>query len=562
MPRPPRRPFVLLSFLAIGAGIASPSPSLALAQSSPATQPKPSPAPPPAPPPPPSPPSTPVPSPIPAPIPPPPPAVPGGGTGAGPVIQPAPPDWTGPPLKGDPLQRDLRDVLPIDPWYPGSHADAVAEAKRRNRFLIVFSYERGSDVAQQMFASTFRNPTLYAWILWHGILIKVQRPRGPFESRTLTDVFVDGQHLRRIPHEDYVDHRGILQYGRTRTATAVLHNLDDIYQGIKSTNPIWAARHDQLNPEPKPPPAADPLHSTNDGLAKVVRDIEPGSGEDALARLAQARQARRTGDLSLATGLYTWLWERGADAEPAFDALRVTVVADDMRDLARVRADSLERFGKLRDAPHERWLWLDFAQMDAWMVISSVAADNTLKVAFFDMMTGDSLHGPQEGSMLPRADKLAYDAMLRRPKVGTPLEGRALEDALTIAADLLRDATRLKPKSIANEDWPALQTFRRKIAVSEVVRVIGPLLALGRDPEARALADQAASVAPGPTTRRAIVLAALAADQPRDWMRQYLAAAGAEPDRPGEASKVGVVPLHTRLDNALAEQAALRGSAR
>ncbi|MBX3357496.1 MAG: hypothetical protein KF745_03620 [Phycisphaeraceae bacterium] len=415
-------------------------------------------------------------------------------------------------------QDRLAEMAPAVEWSTLGPTEAAEEAARQNRLLVLYQYEPNSADAAWMEQYTWRNPTLAAYIRWHCIAVKVPAPC------TGVSIFKGKKCMKRLYCEEspYAANEGMLPSALTSGrkipkppkicpgAVSILFQSDFAMERIRSTDPVWYEFHNLKNPPPEPPPMPTGFYAMDDGLGESVRDPGPEDGPvDLWQRLDDARRAVRVGNLYAATGLYTWLWERAAELDPAFGPARRGALASEIADLASRRPGAKERFTQIRDARSARMLWADYDEMVEWGVLGSMVADDELVVEWFNMV----INSDAEAAMMPRADKIAYNLMLARERLADSYE--LGKDPVGRISRIAAIAAGARPRNVQPEDWPGLQAFVRTYLVDEACRLHAACLRAGREGDAWQIADLLLKQAGTPLARRSLVTTALVAGQPR-----------------------------------------------
>lgn len=423
------------------------------------------------------------------------------------------------------------DRLRISEFAPGiefctlPYEQARQKAKRECKLFVVIAIEPGTPEAAIAERRLLRNPTLAFFLKWHAVTVKVT---GSCVSFT---VYKDDEVLGSIgcmkdrlsPQIDAViaslpaaQLDGLRGAARpTPGAAGALFTVDYALEKIRAVDPVWYALHERRNPPPQPPPLPPPFHLQDDGRAEVIGEGEdPPADEGAglaltLERLEAARRAARVGDLYRATGLYTWLWERAAELDPAFAAARRSFLAAEIADLAFRRDGCRERFNAIRAAHARRLLWATYDDFHEWCVLNALCGDEALTVEWFDPLINDE----QEAAMLPRADKAAYELLLARESFGNPLE--LGDDPVAKVRRIAAARTQPCPRQADPQDWARFQSFADTLLLHEACRLHAACLTAGRDADAHAIASILLAASDTPITRRALALTALAAGHPR-----------------------------------------------
>lgn len=440
--------------------------------------------------------------------------------------------------------------------------EAHEEALRSHRLLIVYVARPGNcPETKGMDERTWTSRTLEGFVKWHAEAVRIEEGQYPSIDRYLYSpppkwrrdpyealrfrppgvvFFVRGKyhsHMptmevgriggRRAPNELKMP-GGDSGFGNVRTVfypkpLSVLFDASFLLETLESRDPMWIATHRRKNPEPQPPAPDDAWHTVEDVIAPRIGD--PGEDEppSALARLDQARQMVRSGDYYNATGMYTWLWERSAEIDPAFAAARRSVLAQEMRELTRLRPGAAERFRQIRSSIEKRFLWLQYPEMASLFTLSSVVMDDAGIVEFLAQATVD----PDEAAMLPASDALAYGLLSLRADFAEAWELPA--DPADRVSRLCAQAGRPMPRSASPQAWAEAQAFARSWAREEGSRIFTACLVRGRDDAAMAVAERLLRAMNDAAMRRMLVTTAMAADPPqaRRVMERWLAEAEA-----------------------------------
>ncbi len=138
-----------------------------------------------------------------------------------------------------------------------------------------------------------------------------------------------------------------------------------------------------------------------------------------------------------------------------------------------------------------------------------MACEEDLIVEWFDYFINDE----QEATMIPRADREAYNLLLDRARFGDPWElGQSPVGRVTRIASLRRAP---RPANIDHDDWERLQTFFRQHLLHEACRLHAACLRAGLETDAQRIADTLLRELDTPEARLALVVTALVAGQPR-----------------------------------------------
>lgn len=430
--------------------------------------------------------------------------------------------------------------------------EALRESIRTRRLVIV--YLRGTGAAfDKMDETTWRSPTLRAWMLWHGIAIKVDAIEDPKNFKALNQmvqrsmrpkdslgrptrinynaqrkpmilVFRDGKLARTIPDfrfqgflgefDPILSSMGLGSPGPDMNTFypkqfQILYQLDVYMDVLRSLEPAWFAMHEQMNPMPAPPEPPPPLHPVGDENAGAFLDPDPGPGGiDVLSVLMDARAHVDDQALHDATGRYTWLWERTDALDPALRTVRSTLVADEIAGLASRRQGSRARFTTLRDRALERQPWWTYEDMYEWMVLCRVVGDAD---AMMDHLLRNAVEDA-EASFMSAPEKVAYE-LLTGPAgpFHTVTAGTLLDWMQSQSRHLQDDA----PRQMIPDQWADLQALRRRLFLDAACRAYAAFLRAGDEARAEQAASLAVASLDDAPTRVALVATAIAAGHPR-----------------------------------------------
>ncbi len=364
-------------------------------------------------------------------------------------------------------------------------------------------------------------PVVAAWVRWHAVVIKAPPTLKPSdvamtsaEKNVGFQLYVNGKRV-------YIrDNYKPLWAGRpVVTALYFLEIVDLALQSAKARDPIWGDLHDRDNPPPPKPDAPPPLftRSTEDALPPFTPPVAiNGQPPDVLQVLLDARASIVKKDAFHAVNPYSWLWEAGADADPAFGPFRTLLLPNELREVATSDKVAHERFMSLRDRAAETLLWADQWERLEWLAIGRATLDDTISIMWLD----EEINDGDNAAMMTRTDFHAYNQTFRALANASWRDGRAgLQRAKNLAAKRV-------PQDVAIPDTKIVQSFMRKLALYEACRVYALLLKSSDEPRATEAADLAISIG-GPSpgdAHRMLVATALAMNQPRlihsDWLRQ------------------------------------------
>jgi len=473
-------------------------------------------------------------------------------------------------------QKLARDSL----FNRGELEDLLQESKDRHRFLIIFYVganmpDSAKRDVEKMRDRTFRSPTFGLWLRWHGTMTEVNQAERPKQFALIQNelrrsnrsgflggvpvdwgapprilVFKDGRLVRILPDptqdgEKYKGPwRGASSENRFVSPAGLLLRLDMLMDGLSSTDPVWLARHNHDNPPPEAP-ARKYWSLVEDANAPAIEDPGAPEGEppDVLAVLDEARATKRARELFDATGLYTWLWERGAEVDPAFEAARVTLLPDEIGDLCSARRSARDRFGSVFDETSNRGVWVDWHERYAWMVLGARVGRTEDFIEVFDFLTDDI----DEAPITPREDRAITQELTRRDPAADPWRLPRNGPRSVIAA--LDGGATMKQ---TGKTWQELKETRRWLAGIEARRVYAAYLKAGRDAEAAEIGAALVDRDDDGPTRVSLVMTALAFGQVReDHLRLLNEAAAKGLDRPTLRRRVtekleGLAPLESK----------------
>ena len=495
----------------------------------------------------------------------------------------------------------LRTHLPPTKFEPDLD-DMLVRAAEQQRLIVFYVRLVGDPATAAMDARVWHNPTLAAHIRWHSFAYKFdyQADPGLASSLGVTRDIAPAVVVARVKNSrlQVLEVMGTIRspfkpaprtsHGPTFGLEVTDGDIPDIYPGtlmvlertdtelemLRASDPVWAELHDLKNPEPQPPPESDPLYEVDDEDAVSVGDPEPLSGSpdiagsiDVYARLDEARDAAANGEVYLATGLYTWLWEKGDTADPSFRAAKRSVVAEEMRELALSRRSARNRFLRLRSSYDERLLWTTYERLGDWFLLNGVVGDEIETVAYLDLFVNDL----DEGSMLPECDKIAYRLLIQRGywnngydlgerpappphQLGSDSKFKPVVISATQRAALLvRPDAGGRGVGMDARDRDKISALRRVFPIDECARLHVACLRAGREDDAWRIAETLTGARPGGESRLALVGAAVAAGQVRARHATLLDEAASE----GAPHPV----LRMRVAAALADAPAAGGTA-
>ncbi|MGH7132091.1 MAG: hypothetical protein ACREJO_09120 [Phycisphaerales bacterium] len=398
------------------------------------------------------------------------------------------------------------------------------------------------------------NDTLRAWARWHAVVVDVSAEDAALlkatygydlpERKWQAYFFANDKRFKlfwpKLQPGDmlpspFPDSRKMYKPGAQEsfeqhwpTAIMAIHQFQLNLERAQAAMPVWDELHTRDNAPPAAPARRD-IFREGDGLADPVTDPRdadrkagrPAARVDVLARLEEARAAARDGNPRRAMGLYTWLWERGAEDEPAFNAVRLTAVLQEMKALSDLTQSSQKRVAKLIESELAQYPWGEFQDRYEYLRMVRELDNGDDVVTRLDIESND----PDEASMIPAEDFAALRLMTERLEVSpSQAVSRGWVEQQT------KRLGRGRPARIPVDAWKSLIAFERWMIVHEAVRSYGIRLGSGDEKAAAELAD-AAILAAGDepkaaaNVRRSLGCIAAAAGQSRPNHAAWLAEA-------------------------------------
>jgi hypothetical protein len=478
--------------------------------------------------------------------------------------------FKGPPQPPMPRVLDLKDFpLLEDLQYPA----AKEKAKRTSRIVLIFWCGDPPTNPRWTFLACQNSITLRAYIKWHAVAIwlrmlppelmdeacRFMKQQNSDSPAVLVvrdghvEAFVGSERPGGIGIGVQIRGNPCLPLGKTLDPDdrlyvphpiRVLYQTDFAMERIAARDPVWMEIHKRDNPEPKAPPEPEPANMVRDELAPVVYDPRPEEHIGALDRLDEARRLVREGDLYRATGVYTWLWERGAAMDPAFRPARLSALAQDLDALTSRHKEALEKFSNIREERNLRLPWAEYGQMHEWFVLNGVTHNAEDTLSYFDYFTND----PDEGGMIPPEDAKAYSLLTLRENFV-----RAWEMPGEPVARVRRIADRIDPKfpaTVKEKERTEYRAFARQYLLDEGCRIYTACLVKGDETSAQRVAEIVLGARNDDAARLSLIETALAADPPQarpiheQWLVEAETASGTpRPD------------LHNRLTLGIREPA-------
>ncbi|MCW5774858.1 MAG: hypothetical protein KIS87_00230 [Phycisphaeraceae bacterium] len=458
--------------------------------------------------------------------------------------------------------------------------DALELSKQQHRFLVV--YPRGHVPAQpgsvtlapgttintnsgesgfdKMDKYTWRSPTLRAWLEWHAITIRVDQvehpqdwarlqelvPRHPVSGRPIGQepvvmIFKDGRLFRTVPDKRFRNNKGGLpivgDYDQGRFYIKPLQILlvaDLAMSSLESTDPVWHTLHTMKNPPPQRP-EIEPFHDVGSGQVAAVEDAPDAAPAIVLDRWREARERAALGGTAEATGLYTWLWERGRTLDPhAASAIRIVAI-DEMRAHALRGGPAMERFAAMYRAQDRLAPWYDGSDMHDLILLAEAAHKQAHLLEYFSiLMLQDDEGVDLEASVFSIVERAEIDLVTSRGRWSGLDEERPNAHAWLARQVGLLGARR--PANAPADQWGELQTLRRRLIADEACRHHAAALLRGDEAAAIRFADlylRAPRAEGDADPRLALAITALAADAVRPVHLAWIDEAAADGlDRP------------------------------
>lgn len=396
------------------------------------------------------------------------------------------------------------------PYFKGTLEEAMEKAVQERRVLVVFMRgmnRPGEDAYDKVRSHTLLNRSLHQWISWHGILCEVSVEEQPELFSRIDSVASRGTarefDMNRDPYfavfigttkeaefatlfpEPYLipgfgdplrgryhwipGIMGLVPPEEPLSDTSyikpleLLFRLDYLLEARSIKEPVWGEWHKKLNPPPVAP-APVLLSSIEDPDAAPWPEPDQHPTLWTSLSLARDNASPAEGDQHLATGIYTWIWERGTDT-PWLAPLRRTLIASEMTALAAARPGAKSRFTRMRDNASDRYAWADFIERWDWLILSEIVDDPFATLLEMDY----SLNDPDEGSLATSTEQFGLRLLSQRAP---------WSDVWTVHADdvkrldAIRALERQKPAPRAtDEEWAELVAFRRAVLLSESCRI-------------------------------------------------------------------------------------------
>jgi len=360
---------------------------------------------------------------------------------------------------------------------------------------------------------TWGHPDLYAWLDQYAVVYKADmggEGAGDFarlmrESGRRLDafphamVYFKGRLVATLPRTDPFDKltakiRGGRQEGYPDPSRffpkpeQVLEAGYFTLERAQAVDPLWFAQHEQLNPFPVV--QIDQLHKRDDGLAPVFREPRDADIKTVLDAWSVARELAAQGDARGAAGLYTWLWERSSQIEPALDGVRCWLLGGEMADLARKDRDARQRFTDMHGATGSWWLHLSSEQWLDYFTLGEITGRQTWTMEYLIGRTvGWFEHAkttPGDIAFRSPSEDAIYALLTERDRWTDP-EGASssVRQRMERHAAALR---RLNSRNSTAEDMDEVIALYRRVLRHEVTRVYVEFIEAGREQQAGELA--------------------------------------------------------------------------
>lgn len=327
-----------------------------------------------------------------------------------------------------------------------SYAEAHARAAQEERLLLVDATAAWCAPCQAMERTTWRDAALAAWVAARAIAVQL-------------DVDV---------HADVAQGLGI------QAMPTVL-----LFRAGKELDRVTGQR-----------PAAELLawlQAAEQGHTEVDRLRQKAEAQgDVMARYELAVTLARTGKLDDAAGAMGWLWEHGAEQEPAFAGVRRSFMANEMAQLARTHPPARAHFCSLRDALQPELEHGELEAVEDWVTLNRVLGETDQTLRWFDgpgraVVQRQPAVGPKlEDDLMPllvKARRFADLGLL----YGDPVATAALRRKAVRSVKLQPGPPELAEK-LAEVAAAVEGNLRQRIAVMHVA-----LVAAGREADAAAL---------------------------------------------------------------------------
>jgi hypothetical protein len=435
--------------------------------------------------------------------------------------------------------------------------DALGRSRQAGRLLVVAPGASATQLRNNL--APWTDPGLAGWAGRHAVAVALDDrdtlreleaagavaggPEQPWLFKDALQARLIGTNPERNTSRLRPTPPGIREAGSPVTREAILAQrlywrLELTRRGLAARDPDWANKQSR---EALPVPAkladapADGLKPFAELPLPSVADAQGTiRGDDALARFIQFRAALASGDAATATTLATWLWETGANRDPAVGVAVRTLLPGLVRELVRDSASPgpsaaapspvRARLAALAGRHAQHWPELPAEDLFAELTLARAVEPAGRWLIALDLIDSILADGAAATELAP-ADRANFELMLPRLTPGDPL---VLPSSGSRPVQYLKrgiaalDAPRLK--GVPETQWQRGVAFRRWLMIHECARVHAALLAAGRDDEAREVRPLLASIRPLPEPSADVILAttALLAGVPRPMHAEWL----------------------------------------
>jgi hypothetical protein len=236
-------------------------------------------------------------------------------------------------------------------------------------------------------------------------------------------------------------------------------------------------------------------------------------GDDMSRRLNAAEELSKAGRHEEATSEFVWLWENIDRVEPAMDGVRVSFMANEIRELVAKHEAARERFAAIRDRAES------LADVDLktarlrfdWIVLNEILSEPEKTLAWFDGVKDDERYA----FVLDRCSFRLLKVLKERERFSDI--GRLYRDPVATLVEQHR--ARLPPPNITAEPPPdvpeKIRPHMRKIlqmlldglpkeVIDDAAFMVKCLLAAGRSTEADTVEREARRIDPSDEMRLAL----------------------------------------------------------
>jgi thioredoxin 1 len=231
-----------------------------------------------------------------------------------------------------------------------------------------------------------------------------------------------------------------------------------------------------------------------------VRRAAQANPKDMRARYALAKTLASRGRFSEATNEYAWLWQHVTEYEPAMVGVRGSYMLHEIERLMQDHPEARSRFAELRDALGSGGV-PPTAAPDAiadWIALSGMLGEKDRVIEWFDHHAAALAARPEVGTTL----RLRLVPLLIERGRWADI-GRLFRDPLAVlreSHERLEDAKRHElPPELADRRPMMIEAMERALRKNAALITIS-LLAAEREPEARAVLEEARRLIPGNET--------------------------------------------------------------